>query len=89
MTNIRKLAEATSETVRGLIDHMIVKREMAALEIMHEVAAEKNMLKARIELALSQYDMRSELFTNDADLIACMVAALRGAEPPSRGRDSL
>ena len=51
MTDFRNLAESTSETVRDLVSQVIIKHELAALEIMHELKAENVKLRAAVEQA--------------------------------------
>ena len=48
MTDIRKLAESTSETLRDLINQLVLKHETSVLEVMHELNAENQRLRAAL-----------------------------------------
>ena len=51
-----------------------------ALRALQRQSDDTATLRARIDAALFRYDWRSELFTDDAALIAAMVDALLGVE---------
>jgi hypothetical protein len=78
MSDFRTHANYTTEVLRDLVGRLIVKHEHSVLEVMHELKKENHKLQARIDAALRSYELRSELFTNDADLIASLVDTLRG-----------
>lgn len=51
MSDMRKLAEQTSEIVRDLVSQLLIKHELSVLEVMRELKAENNTLRAAAEKA--------------------------------------
>ena len=82
MSDFRAHAAYTTEVLRDLVGRLIIKHEHTVLQTMSELKAESLTMRRGIEDAIAKYDMRSELFTNDADLIDALVDTLRKAIPP-------
>ena len=55
MTNLRKHAEQTSEVVRDLVSQVILKHEMAVLEILIELQAENVRLQAELAVLKARH----------------------------------